>query len=201
MTARETGEPVTTEVRALMARCETIYVEMRTTVSTKGSRRRVRTVLIDVSDRKRAELELAHRAVHDPLTDLPNRALLQRAACRGTDRHHASDRTVAQGSRAVARPQQLQAGQRCARPRQRRSAARSKSRTGCGGSPIRHDTVARLGGDEFAVLMPRADEPHALEFAASMCVSAGSPVEGPRRHPSIPKVSIGIATRRRRRRW
>ena len=27
------------------------------------------------------------------------------------------------------------------------------------------DTVARLGGDEFAVLMPRADQAHALEFA------------------------------------
>src|SRR6185295_8330960 len=74
-TARQTGDPVTTEVR-VMSGCDTSYVEMRTTVSTKGNHRRVRTVLIDVSDRKRAELELAHRAVHDPLTDLPNRTLL-----------------------------------------------------------------------------------------------------------------------------
>ena len=72
--ARKTGKPATAEVRVI-AQPETTYVEMRTTVSTKGSQRRVRTVLIDVSNRKRAELELAHRAAHDPLTDLPNRAL------------------------------------------------------------------------------------------------------------------------------
>ena len=31
-----------------MSGCDTSYVEMRTTVSTKGNNRRVRTVLIDV---------------------------------------------------------------------------------------------------------------------------------------------------------
>lgn len=34
-------------------------------------------ILLDVSDRKRAEIEIEYRAYHDPLTDLPNRTLLR----------------------------------------------------------------------------------------------------------------------------
>ncbi|HSN67973.1 MAG TPA: HAMP domain-containing protein, partial [Thermoanaerobaculia bacterium] len=34
-------------------------------------------ILLDVTDRKRAELEVEYRAYHDPLTDLPNRNLLR----------------------------------------------------------------------------------------------------------------------------
>src|SRR5262245_12327201 len=33
--------------------------------------------LDDITDRRRAESQLAHRATHDPLTDLPNRTLLE----------------------------------------------------------------------------------------------------------------------------
>ena len=35
-------------------------------------------IVRDISDRKRAEEQLAHQATHDPLTGLPNRTLLQR---------------------------------------------------------------------------------------------------------------------------
>ncbi len=34
-------------------------------------------ILLDVSDRKRADMEIEYRAYHDPLTDLPNRNLLR----------------------------------------------------------------------------------------------------------------------------
>lgn len=185
--ARETGQPVTTEVRVLSP-TETCYVEMRTTVSTKGSRRRVRTVLIDVSDRKRAEFELAHRAVHDPLTDLPNRALLGErmlaALCPANEvpttnalllldlnnfkrvndalGHASGDQLLIELANRLVR---------IADP---------------------DDTVARLGGDEFAVLMPRADYVHALEFANRCAVVLSSPWKD--RGVTIhPRVSIGIA--------
>jgi diguanylate cyclase (GGDEF)-like protein/PAS domain S-box-containing protein len=183
--ARATGEPVTTEVRVFWGG-EMSYVEMRTTVSAKGSRRRVRTVLIDVSDRKFAELELAHRAVHDPLTDLPNRALLGERLSSALDDDsratgavlmldlnnfkrvndalgHASGDLllveVADRLRLIARPT---------------------------------DTVARLGGDEFAVLMPSADRGDALAFA-DRCAAALSQPWSDRGVTITPKVSIGVA--------
>lgn len=102
----------------------------------------------DITDRRRAESHLAHRATHDALTDLPNRALLEdrlEQACARLRRdegtvgvlfvdldgfkdindtlgHHAGDevlREVARRLRRVLRPA---------------------------------DTVARLGGDEFVAV-------------------------------------------------
>ncbi|MDZ7733554.1 MAG: GGDEF domain-containing protein [Acidimicrobiia bacterium] len=40
----------------------------------------------DITDRQRADLELAHRATHDPLTGLPNRVLLEDRLGRACDR-------------------------------------------------------------------------------------------------------------------
>jgi diguanylate cyclase (GGDEF)-like protein len=55
-----------------------------------------------------------------------------------------------------------------------------------------NDTVARLGGDEFAVLMPRADQGQALEFAHRCALVLSTPWTD--RGVTInPKVSIGIA--------
>ena len=185
--ARETGQPVTTEVRVLSS-ADTCYVELRTTVSTKGTRRRVRTVLIDVSDRKRAELELAHRAVHDPLTDLPNRALLgermRQVLCPGTDAPATNalllldlnnfkrvNDALGHASGDLLLIELADRLRRIADP---------------------DDTVARLGGDEFAVLMPRADHAHALEFAHRCAIVLSAPWKDC--GVTIdPRVSIGIA--------
>ena len=106
----------------------------------------------DISLRKRAEAALEHQALHDALTDLPNRVLLHdrlQQAIRAAERnrssvallvmdldrfkevndtfgHHTGDLLLAQ------------LGQRL-------------------GSVLRSsDTIARLGGDEFAVLLPTA---------------------------------------------
>jgi len=148
--------------------------------------------MIDVSDRKHAELELAYRAVHDPLTDLPNRALLSErlvaALCpssltaidvpapnalllldlnnfkRVNDAlgHASGDQLLVELANRL---------QRITDP---------------------EDTVARLGGDEFAVLMPRADEAQALEFAHRCAVVLAAPWKD--RGVTInPRVSIGIA--------
>ncbi len=193
-TARQTRQPVTTEVR-VMSGCDTSYVEMRTTVSTKGNHRRVRTVLIDVSDRKRAELELAYRALHDPLTDLPNRTLLSErmiaALCPSTtdvtdaplpnalllldlNNFKRVNDALGHASGDLLLVELANRLQRIADP---------------------HDTVARLGGDEFAVLMPGADETQALDFANRCAIVLSAPWKD--RGVTInPRVSIGIAISR-----
>lgn len=186
MRAKETGDPVTTEVRVLSG-ASTCYVELRTTVSTRGSRRRVRTVLIDVSDRKRAELELAHRATHDPLTDLPNRTLfgarMQSALC--SDAPQCTNALLLLDLNNFKRVNDAlghASGDLLLielADRLRRIADQD-------------DTVARLGGDEFAILMPRADEAQALEFAHRCAIVLSAPWRN-RGVTTQPKVSIGIA--------
>jgi diguanylate cyclase (GGDEF)-like protein len=148
--------------------------------------------LIDVSDRKRAELELAHRAVHDPLTDLPNRALLSErlieALC-------PSSSTVAEtpapnalllldlnNFKRVNDALGHASGDQLLIELAHRLQRIADS----------EDTVARLGGDEFAVLMPRADEAQALEFAHRCAIVLSAPWKD-RGVVINPRVSIGVA--------
>ena len=56
---------------------EVRYMEMRASTSRKGEKTRLRLVLVDVSARRKVELEIAHRALHDALTELPNRTFLR----------------------------------------------------------------------------------------------------------------------------
>ena len=119
-------------------------------------------VVAEVDERKRLAEKLQHQAFHDPLTGLPNRALLRKRATRAIaeadgevtstalalidlDRfkevndtlgHHCGDELL------------VQVGQRLA----------ATLRTG--------DTVARLGGDEFAVVLPHIDTAEAAMAVA-----------------------------------
>jgi diguanylate cyclase (GGDEF)-like protein/PAS domain S-box-containing protein len=142
----------------------------------------------DVSERKVLETELAHRALHDPLTDLANRALFKESverALRRTGRngrsvavvfldiddfkhvndslgHEAGDRLLA----AVAERIRL-----CVRP---------------------YDVAARLGGDEFAILLENADLRVAASVADRILREMDEPIQVSGREIAT-QGSLGIA--------
>jgi diguanylate cyclase (GGDEF)-like protein/PAS domain S-box-containing protein len=132
---------------------ELIHVESTSIPIMYEGRPAIQAVLRDVTERRRAEAELAHQAMHDALTGLPNRVLLldrlQQAIAvaqrdgvglslllmdldrfkevNDTLGHHAGDLLLQQvGTRLRGALRQV-------------------------------DTIARLGGDEFAVILPGTD--------------------------------------------
>ena len=125
----------------------------------------------DVTTRRRFEEELAHRALHDPLTGLPNRALfvdrLGHALVRL--RRHADEvavlfvdldrfKLVNDGmGHAVGDAVLLEAASRLS------ATARAE------------DTVARFGGDEFTILCENAGEEEARLVAQRMLTAFAQP--------------------------
>ncbi len=108
-------------------------------------------VIRDITERRRLEAELEHRALHDPLTDLPNRTLffdrLQQAMLAGRREHKPFALVIVDLDRFKAVNDALG------------HAAGDLALIQCATRLIsglrRTDTVARLGGDEFACIMPR----------------------------------------------
>ncbi|GGY34774.1 membrane associated phosphodiesterase [Streptomyces omiyaensis] len=109
----------------------------------------------DVTERVRLQAQLQHNAEHDPLTDLPNRALFTRRVGQALGGRRSSDAGAAvlfidlDGFKAVNDRLGHQAGDDLLVQAGRR--LQEAVRAG--------DTAARLGGDEFAALI-LGDGPH-----------------------------------------
>ena len=158
----------------------------------------------DITERKRAELQLEHNLFHDPLTELPNRRLfldrLQHAFVRGrrdsarshalllanVDRFKVFNETIGTGAgdRVL-----LEIGRRLvSHLREDETSVRRES----GGVP-REGVVFRLGADEFAILFDSVDDPSdVLRVAQTIQVGVAESffVESREIHVSL---SMGIA--------
>ncbi|MFE1442398.1 putative bifunctional diguanylate cyclase/phosphodiesterase [Streptomyces sp. NPDC058739] len=132
----------------------------------------------DVTERVRLQAQLQHNAEHDPLTDLPNRALFTRRVQQALSGRRSTDRGTAvlfidlDGFKAVNDTIGHQAGDELLVQAARRlqDAVRQT------------DTAARLGGDEFAALIlgdggrdRAARERHIMELADRLRVTLSQP--------------------------
>ncbi|MFI2644917.1 putative bifunctional diguanylate cyclase/phosphodiesterase [Streptomyces sp. NPDC018610] len=132
----------------------------------------------DVTERVRLQAQLQHNAEHDPLTDLPNRALFTRRVQQALSGRRSTDRGTAvlfidlDGFKGVNDTIGHQAGDELLVQAARRLQ-----------EAVRHgDTAARLGGDEFAALIVgdggrerTAREGHILELADRLRTTLSQP--------------------------
>jgi diguanylate cyclase (GGDEF)-like protein len=125
-------------------------------------------VVAEADQRKRLAEQLRHQAFHDPLTGLPNRALLRDRAGQAI---RAADRELVPAALALIDLDRFKevndtlghhyGDQLLVQVGQRLAAALRKV-----------DTVARLGGDEFAVLLPRIETPEGAVAVAKKLQAA-----------------------------
>ncbi|MGC9382494.1 putative bifunctional diguanylate cyclase/phosphodiesterase [Streptomyces sp. MH13] len=154
----------------------------------------------DVTERVRLQAQLQHNAEHDPLTDLPNRALFTRRVQQALSGRRASDRGAAlrgtavlfidlDGFKAVNDTIGHQAGDELLVQAARR--LHEAVRKG--------DTASRLGGDEFAALIVgdgardrAAREKHIVELADRLRMTLSQPylIDG---NDVRVNASIGVA--------
>ncbi|KOG34684.1 putative bifunctional diguanylate cyclase/phosphodiesterase [Streptomyces resistomycificus] len=132
----------------------------------------------DVTERVRLQAQLQHNAEHDPLTDLPNRALFTQRVQQALSGRRSSDRGTAvlfidlDGFKAVNDTIGHQAGDELLVQAARRLQ-----------DSVRHgDTASRLGGDEFAALIVgdgsrdrTAREGHILDLADRLRITLSQP--------------------------
>ena len=113
----------------------------------------------DITERKQAELRMAHIALHDAVTGLPNRALLEEKLAEAVAQARPQQKRVAvmmadlDRFRSINETLGHSAGDRLlkmAAERLRRSLQEA-------------NTVARLGGDEFAIILPNLAEDEDVE--------------------------------------
>ncbi len=138
-------------------------------------------------ERARAEATLRHQALHDALTDLPNRTLLQdrltlALALDATRRGEADGADEAGGALRAAPVALLlldldrfkevndTLGHQYGDELLRQVGARLRQTLRAS------DTVARLGGDEFAALLPGADEASAVSATRAVLAALAAPI-------------------------
>jgi diguanylate cyclase (GGDEF)-like protein/PAS domain S-box-containing protein len=142
----------------------------------------------DLSGLRRAEEELAHQALHDSLTGLPNRALLYDRIARELTRSAVDGHPVAillcdlDGFKEVNDAFGRQVGDQVLRTVSERLLATVRS----------DDTVARLEGDRFVVLSGDAVNTESVALATRLRAAVSQPIQAGGTEAVI-TCSVGVA--------
>ncbi|CCG02708.1 PAS domain S-box/diguanylate cyclase (GGDEF) domain-containing protein [Blastococcus saxobsidens DD2] len=171
----EPSRPARYECRLLRANGSIVPVQVITSwveATPHGDPTHLIKVIEDITERKALEAELRHQALHDPLTDLPNRVLfgdrLRHALDRGR-REHTPTCVLAidlDDFKAVNDAHGHTVGDRVliAFAERLRSVLRAS------------DTAARLGGDEFMVACENTEPADAELLAGRLRTAAAEPL-------------------------
>ncbi|GAB4512702.1 MAG: hypothetical protein Tsb0019_09600 [Roseibium sp.] len=178
------------EVTLINRTGDRVPVEIRTRViSYRGIPTRV-SALVDLRERKKAEAQILHLAQHDPLTDLPNRAVFNAELRQAIGRCQGNGQLAALLLIDLDRFKDINdlhghpVGDTVIRVTAER--LRHASRHG--------DTVSRLGGDEFAVIQNGIQFTNQAEDMAHRLVQTLSePIDCGQGLVLRPGASIGIA--------
>jgi diguanylate cyclase (GGDEF)-like protein/PAS domain S-box-containing protein len=179
------------EKRYIRADGSTVWVSINTSVVRDAAGEPIYAIsqVEDISDRKAADLELTHRAFHDPLTGLPNRVALRDRLGTAIEKARRSGRPGAvlfcdlDGFKDVNDLLGHQAGDEVLTKVARRLNAEVRA----------GDTVARLGGDEFVVLAEDITAREVAALAERIQHAVAVPVSHDGHEVQV-TVSIGIAT-------
>jgi len=143
----------------------------------------------DVTERKRAEAELTRRATHDPLTGLPNRALIRERLANALQRSRRSGLSVVllfvdlDGFKLINDTHGHEVGDELLKT----VASRLIEQVRPG------DTVARLAGDEFVVLCEQVEQPTTLSVLAERINDSLRQAVVFNGQPLFVSASVGIA--------
>lgn len=148
----------------------------------------VLTVTRDITERLQFQEQLAHQALHDALTGLPNRTLLHDRVASSIRTAHRQDTPLALLLTDLDRFKEINDtfGHEVGDVVLQEVATRLQ------GVVRDIDTVARLGGDEFAVVLPGTDEREATLVALRLVSVLAHPVVVNERRLDI-GTSVGIA--------
>jgi len=139
-------------------------------------------------ERLQAEEALQHQALHDALTNLPNRSLLQNRLYQALREAQSAGSSVALLLMDLDRFKEVNdtLGHHCGDMLLQHVGAHVS------GALRTTDTVARLGGDEFAVLLPETDAQGAIAAARKILQALATPMLLDGRQFDV-RSSIGIA--------
>ena len=138
----------------------------------------------DVTDRKKAEQQLAHRATHDPLTDLPNRSLLEDRLTACLVAHEPAGVLFCDLDRFKIVNDSLghDAGDELL-------VAVARRLHDCLPDGV---TLGRVGGDEFVAIAPGQDDPDALRRIGQLMMNVLRQPVPVRGHEHTVSISIGV---------